>query len=67
MSYVKLRYEIGGVDRIMWGGDFPHVESEWPHSAELLARLFQGVPEEEQYQITVGNALKFFHLEQSAP
>ena len=63
---IKLRHEIGGADRIMWGGDFPHVESEWPHSAELLERLFQGVPEEEQYQITVGNAVKFFHLQQSA-
>ena len=60
---IKNRHEIG-VDRIMWGGDFPHVESDWPNSREMLKRAFADVPEEEQYKMSVGNALEFLHLEQ---
>ena len=58
---VKLRHEIG-VDRIIWGGDFPHVESAWPNSGALLDRLFKGVPADEQAKMVAGNAAKFIHL-----
>lgn len=34
---IKLRDEVG-VDKIMWGGDFPHVESDWPRSSEHLSK-----------------------------
>jgi hypothetical protein len=59
---IKLRQEIG-VDRIMWGGDFPHVESDWPNSRALLAERFIGVPEEEQHKMVARNAVEFFHLD----
>ena len=59
---IKLRHEIG-VDKIMWGGDFPHVESDWPHSDKLLNKLFQGVPEDEQDKMIAGNAATFLRLE----
>ncbi len=58
---MKLRHEIG-VDRIIWGGDFPHVESDWPNSGEALARQFQDVPVEERALMVAGNADQFFHL-----
>lgn len=58
---VRVRHEIG-VDRIMWGSDFPHVESDWPRSAQLLAQHFADVPAEESYRLTAGNALEFFRL-----
>lgn len=63
---VKLRHEIG-VDRIVWGGDFPHVESDWPHSGELLARLFRDVPEREQHKMVAGNAAAFLGAETARP
>ena len=61
---IKLRHEIG-VDRILWGGDFPHVESDWPNSRAVLAESFIGVPEEEQYKMVAGNAIEFFHLDKA--
>lgn len=63
---VRMRHEIG-VDRIIWGGDFPHVESDWPHSYKTLERNFQGVPVEEQRKMTFENAATFLGLEVSQP
>ena len=59
---VKMRHEIG-VDHILWGGDFPHVESDWPNSGKLLDRLFAGVPADEAQKMAAGNAASFFHLD----
>ena len=61
-----LRYEVG-VDRVMWGGDFPHAESEWPNSLAVLDKVFAGVPEEEKHRMVAGNAIDFFHLEAATP
>jgi predicted TIM-barrel fold metal-dependent hydrolase len=58
---VKLRHEIG-VDRIMWGGDFPHVESDWPNSRKLLDHLFEGVPDDERRKMVCKNAMTFLNL-----
>ena len=36
-----IREEIG-VDRIMWGADFPHIEGTWPYSAFALRDALYG-------------------------
>jgi predicted TIM-barrel fold metal-dependent hydrolase len=59
---VKMRHEVG-VDRIIWGGDFPHVESEWPNSGKLLDTQLQGVPEDEKRKMVAGNAIAFLGLD----
>lgn len=59
---VEMRHHIG-VDRIMWGADFPHTETDWPHSLDILDEIFAGVPEEEKYKMVCGNIIEFFHLE----
>jgi len=41
---VALRDRIG-VDRIMWGSDFPHAEGTYPFSREALGIAFEGVAE----------------------
>lgn len=51
-----------GVDKIMWASDFPHLESDWPNSRKVLAENFAGCGEDEVWQMTVGNAVKYFHL-----
>jgi predicted TIM-barrel fold metal-dependent hydrolase len=58
---VELRYKIG-VERLMWGSDFPHQESDWPDSMGVIERNFAGVPEDEKYKMVCGNAIEFFHL-----
>ena len=37
-----IREQIG-VDRIMWGADYPHIEGTWPHSLGALREAVQRV------------------------
>jgi predicted TIM-barrel fold metal-dependent hydrolase len=60
---VELRHKIN-VDRLIWGSDFPHQESDWPESMDVIERNFAGVPEQEKYKMVCGNAIEFFHLTQ---
>lgn len=60
----QLRHNIG-VDKLMWGNDFPHIRTHWPHSMDSLNQQFAGVPEDERYKMVCGNAIKFFHLQDS--
>jgi predicted TIM-barrel fold metal-dependent hydrolase len=45
-----------GVDRIMWGSDFPHEEGTYPHSREALAHTFAGIDRDEVALMVGGNA-----------
>jgi predicted TIM-barrel fold metal-dependent hydrolase len=49
-----------GVKTLMWGSDFPHVESSWPHTTEHLASIFAGVPDAEITAMTSANAARCF-------
>jgi predicted TIM-barrel fold metal-dependent hydrolase len=59
---LRLRYEIG-VDKIMWGNDFPHSAGDWPNSRRVIDDMCSGVPEDEKKSILGGNASQFFHLD----
>lgn len=59
---VEVRHQVG-VDRCMWGADFPHIESDWPHSDRIIKEMFADVPEDETYKMVAGNAIEFFHLD----
>ena len=37
-----LRYDIG-VDKIMWGQDYPHTEGTYPYTTEALRNTFAGL------------------------
>ena len=41
-----IRDEIG-VDRIMWGADYPHIEGTWPHSLVALRDALNGCSADE--------------------
>jgi predicted TIM-barrel fold metal-dependent hydrolase len=43
---IPLRDEIG-VDRIMWGQDYPHIEGTYPYTTEALRNTFAGLPVDE--------------------
>jgi hypothetical protein len=58
---LRLRYDIG-VDRIMWGNDFPHSAGDWPNSRRVIEEIFSGVPEDEKQKILIDNCVGFFHL-----
>jgi hypothetical protein len=50
-----VRHEVG-VDRILWGGDYPHVEGTYPYSRESFRHTFAGVATDEIAAILGGNA-----------
>lgn len=60
---------VVGIDRIMWGSDYPHRESSSPYSREAIALAFAGVPRDEVEQMLSLNAAKLygFDLEQLRP
>jgi len=58
-----LTRELLGVDRPMWGSDYPHTAGTFPHSQEQITRDFMGAPESEVYQMVVGNAASLYGLD----
>jgi len=56
------RRECVGYDKLMWGTDFAHAASEFPHSQKRLAEDFEGVPEKEKRAMLVDNCVKYFRL-----
>jgi predicted TIM-barrel fold metal-dependent hydrolase len=49
-----------GYKNIMWGSDYPHVEGTFGHTQDTLHELFDDVPADVQYRITVGTFLDLF-------
>jgi predicted TIM-barrel fold metal-dependent hydrolase len=60
-----LRYETG-VDRIMWGADYPHIEGSWPWSGPSLRKTFAGVPTDELKLMIGENAVRCYGLDVDA-
>lgn len=60
MVGLELRHHVG-VDRILWESDFPHVESVWPHSQEIVKRVAETLPDDEVRKVTSENARKLYN------
>jgi predicted TIM-barrel fold metal-dependent hydrolase len=58
----EARHEIG-VDRIMWGSDYPHLEGTFPHTAESIRKTYAGMPADEVALILGGNAARCYGLD----
>jgi predicted TIM-barrel fold metal-dependent hydrolase len=50
-----LAREIIGVHTMMWGNDFPHFTSTWPHSKEALDTMFHDQPQDVRDAIVRDN------------
>ncbi len=59
---IQIRHYVG-VKNLMWGSDYPHAESTFPKSREILDRILDGVPEDEQAQIAGSNLARLYHFE----
>ena len=59
---IRLR-DIIGVDNIMWGSDYPHSESTFPQSRQILAQILAGVPEDECAKIVGGTTARLYHFD----
>lgn len=58
---IRNRHDIG-VENLMWATDYPHPDSTWPRSQEVIHEHFDGVPIEETRQMVAGNAARFYGL-----
>ena len=65
----KAVTEVIGIDRFMWGSDFPHDEGTWPFTREHLRQIFSGWSEDDLRKILSENAAEFygFDLDALAP
>ncbi|TDC70307.1 amidohydrolase [Actinomadura sp. GC306] len=58
-----------GIDKIMWGSDYPHIESSFPYSREAIRFAFAGVPagEAEAMLATTAAGVYGFSLDDLRP
>jgi predicted TIM-barrel fold metal-dependent hydrolase len=52
--------------RLMWANDFPHSDSTWPWSQELLAEHQADLRPEQRERILSGNAADLFKIDVAA-
>ena len=53
---------IIGVDNLLWGGDYPHPESTFPRSREIIEGILSECTEEEKAKIAAENSARIYHL-----
>ncbi len=55
--------ESVGADTFMWGSDFPHSDSTWPHSQAVIEKNLGGVPEWLAKKVLHDNAAAIYHID----
>jgi predicted TIM-barrel fold metal-dependent hydrolase len=53
---------ITGLDALMWGSDYPHLEGTYPNTQAVLADIFDGVPDTTRDAITRDNFARLFSV-----
>jgi predicted TIM-barrel fold metal-dependent hydrolase len=61
----ELRHEIG-LDKLMWGADYPHYEGTWPSSLEWQKSAFGGLPTDDVQAILGDNAARVYGFDVEA-
>jgi predicted TIM-barrel fold metal-dependent hydrolase len=61
-SGLEQRHRVG-IDSITWECDYPHSDSTWPHSPELLGKTLDGIPDDEVDKMTHGNAMRVYQFD----
>lgn len=51
-----------GVDNCMWSNDFPHGNTTWPHSREIIARDLVNLPDDVRCRLLRENVAKLYGL-----
>jgi len=57
---IEARHRIG-VDQIMFESDYPHSDSNWPHTRKMLAASLTDVPDDEARKIVELNARRVYN------
>jgi predicted TIM-barrel fold metal-dependent hydrolase len=59
---IRDRHIIGG-DNLNWGADYPHSESTFPRSLEILDNILADCTGKEKAKIVGGNAERIYRLD----
>jgi hypothetical protein len=59
---LRNRHDVG-IEQMTWECDYPHSDSTWPASPEVLAATLDRIPDAEVGAITHLNALRLFHYD----
>jgi len=51
-----------GADNFMWASDFPHTDTTWPHSVEVVERNFAGIPQAVKRKVVFDNAVQLYGM-----
>lgn len=54
--------ELIGEETLLWGSDYPHTDSTWPCSTEVLDEMFENYPAETRDKITRTNVANLYSL-----
>jgi predicted TIM-barrel fold metal-dependent hydrolase len=55
-----------GIDTLTWECDYPHSDSNWPHSRKMAAEAFVDVPDVDVHKIVELNARRLYNLSPAA-
>jgi hypothetical protein len=56
-------YRKIGVDRVLWGTDYPHPEGTWPNTAQQMCDSLRGLTEKELEAVLGRNAALLYDLD----
>ena len=54
--------DLLGIENLMWATDYPHPDSTWPRSQEILQNHFKDLPKDDVEAIASGNVSRIYHL-----
>jgi hypothetical protein len=54
-----------GVNRVLFGRDYPHSEGTWPHTRQWLNDACAGLPDDDVRRLLGENAIDFFGLDRA--
>jgi predicted TIM-barrel fold metal-dependent hydrolase len=56
---IAIRDRVG-IDKILWGSDYPHLEASYPFSRAAVRAAFHSVPVADTQRMLAGNAAKLY-------
>ncbi|MFF3570955.1 amidohydrolase family protein [Nocardia jiangxiensis] len=62
VSDLEVRHRVG-LEKTMFGSDYPHAESTWPNTLDFLRVVLNDVPEPDARAILGDNAINFYGLD----
>jgi predicted TIM-barrel fold metal-dependent hydrolase len=55
--------EAAGVDNVTLEVDYPHTDSTWPDTSQVVREMLVGLTDDQIYKVVRGNAIRMLHLD----